>query len=84
MHPIYNDGLTFLPGHSIHESGDLTDTIYTATGLSLETNTVYYSSVLAYNKAGLVSWAFSDGVQVDTDPPLPGMLHDGEGQYVSS
>ncbi|XP_071088930.1 uncharacterized protein [Haliotis cracherodii] len=64
-------------GHSIHASGDLTTTSYTATGLSLHPNTVYYSSVLAYNKAGLVSWAYSDGVQVDVVPPVTGRVNDG-------
>ncbi|XP_048243311.1 uncharacterized protein LOC124141844 isoform X1 [Haliotis rufescens] len=64
-------------GHSIHASGDLTTTSYTATGLSLHPNTVYYSSVLAYNKAGLVSWAYSDGVQVDVLPPVTGRVKDG-------
>ncbi|XP_046557202.1 uncharacterized protein LOC124266452 [Haliotis rubra] len=64
-------------GHSIHESGDLTSTSYTATGLNLRPNTVYYCSVLAYNKAGLVSWAYSDGVQVDVMPPVAGRVKDG-------
>ncbi|XP_046562884.1 uncharacterized protein LOC124271767 [Haliotis rubra] len=64
-------------GHSIHESGDLTFTSHTATGLRLRPNTVYYCSVLAYNKAGLVRWAYSDGVQVDVIPPVAGRIMDG-------
>ncbi|XP_067663316.1 uncharacterized protein [Haliotis asinina] len=64
-------------GHSIHASGDLTSTSYTATGLRLRPNTVYYCSVLAYNEAGLVSWAYSDGVQVDVKPPVTGTVKDG-------
>ncbi|XP_071084119.1 uncharacterized protein [Haliotis cracherodii] len=74
----YRQYISTVPkGHSIHASGDLTSTSYTATGLSLRPNTIYYSSVLAYNKAGLVSWAYSDGVQVDVLPPEPGRVHDG-------
>ncbi|XP_046557193.1 uncharacterized protein LOC124266445 [Haliotis rubra] len=68
---------THTGGHSIHESGDLTSTSYTGAGLSLRPNTVYYCSVLAYNKAGLVSWAYSDGVQVDVIPPVAGRTKDG-------
>ncbi|XP_046561789.1 uncharacterized protein LOC124270793 [Haliotis rubra] len=66
-------------GHSIHKSEELTSASYTATGLILLPNTVYYCSVLAYNKAGLVSWAYSDGVQVDVMPPVAGRVKDGRG-----
>ncbi|XP_071082513.1 uncharacterized protein [Haliotis cracherodii] len=65
-------------GHSIHASDDLNTTKYTARGLSLQAATVYYSSVLAYNRAGLVSWAHSDGVRVDVLPPVAGRLDDGQ------
>ncbi|XP_067663255.1 uncharacterized protein [Haliotis asinina] len=64
-------------GHSIHASGNLNSTNYTVTGLSLRPNTIYYCSVMAYNEAGLVSWAYSDGVQVDVMPPVAGTVKDG-------
>ncbi|XP_071079258.1 uncharacterized protein [Haliotis cracherodii] len=66
-------------GYSIHESSGMTTTNCTLPGLSLESDTIYYSNILAYNKAGLVAWAFSDGVQIDVTPPVAGILEDGDG-----
>ncbi|XP_072034094.1 uncharacterized protein [Amphiura filiformis] len=41
----------------------------------------YFCSVRAYNKAGLHSIQSSDGFLVDTIPPLPGVVYDGEGLH---
>ncbi|XP_046570938.1 uncharacterized threonine-rich GPI-anchored glycoprotein PJ4664.02-like [Haliotis rubra] len=65
-------------GHNIHASDDLTTTTYTARNLSLQAATVYFSSVVAYSRAGLVSWAYSDGVRVDVLPPVAGTVSDGQ------
>ncbi|XP_046570853.1 uncharacterized protein LOC124279103 [Haliotis rubra] len=65
-------------GHNIHASDDLTTTSYTARNLSLQAATVYFSSVVAYSRAGLVSWAYSDGVRVDVLPPVAGTVSDGQ------
>ncbi|XP_046559286.1 uncharacterized protein LOC124268355 [Haliotis rubra] len=66
-------------GFSIHASSDMTATNCTVSGLSLESGTTYYSNVLAYNKAGLVAWTFSDGVQIDVTAPVAGTVEDGDG-----
>ncbi|XP_046345841.2 uncharacterized protein LOC124126446 [Haliotis rufescens] len=68
-------------GHSIHGSTDVTETRYTAAELILEPNTVYFSNVMVYNKAGLVSWSHSDGVQPDVKPPVSGHVQDGDGLH---
>ncbi|XP_067680773.1 uncharacterized protein [Haliotis asinina] len=66
-------------GYSIHSSSDMTATNCTVSGLSLESGTTYYSNILAYNKAGLVAWVFSDGVQIDVTAPVAGTVEDGDG-----
>ncbi|XP_046571088.1 LOW QUALITY PROTEIN: uncharacterized protein LOC124279320 [Haliotis rubra] len=66
-------------GYSIHASSDMTATNCTVSGLSLESGTTYYSNILAYNEAGLVAWAFSDGVQIDVTAPVAGTVEDGDG-----
>ncbi|XP_046553267.1 uncharacterized protein LOC124262767 [Haliotis rubra] len=63
-------------GFSIHASSDMTATNCTVSGLSLESGTTYYSNVLAYNKAGLVAWTFSYGVQIDVTAPVAGTVED--------
>ncbi|XP_067682774.1 uncharacterized protein [Haliotis asinina] len=68
-------------GHSTHASPDLEETSYTAAELILEPSTVYFTSVLVYNKAGLVSWSYSDGVQPDVEPPVSGHVKDGDGLF---
>ena len=42
----------------------LSATLTTLGGLSLDTNDVYYSTVVAYNEAGLFRAAYSDGFKV--------------------
>ena len=50
------------------------------TGLSLQSEQIYYSNVLAYNKAGLLTWDNSDGFFVDKAPPAGGIVNDGSGK----
>ncbi|XP_046570862.1 uncharacterized protein LOC124279115 [Haliotis rubra] len=69
----------FLPG----AAGILKYRVYISTSpgarkLSLQAATVYFSSVVAYSKAGLVSWAYSDSVRVDVLPPEAGTVSDGQ------
>ncbi|XP_064646780.1 uncharacterized protein LOC135499763 [Lineus longissimus] len=41
----------------------------------------YYSNVRACNKAGLCNERYSDGVLIDTFPPLTGVVNDGTGLH---
>jgi uncharacterized membrane protein YgdD (TMEM256/DUF423 family) len=51
----------------------------TATGLSLTEGGVYYVSVMAVDQAGNLSpAAVSDGVTLDSAPPTPGVVNDGD------
>ncbi|XP_041351012.1 uncharacterized protein LOC121369995 [Gigantopelta aegis] len=71
-------------GHNIHErhSASTTDsTWYRVTGISLKSEQIYYSNVLAYNRAGLVTWDNSDGFYVDNTPPAAGLVNDGRGLH---
>ena len=43
----------------------------------LVTGSTYYTTVRAKNTAGLFSWHTSDGVTVDTTPPVAGRINDG-------
>ncbi|XP_076085327.1 uncharacterized protein LOC143056126 [Mytilus galloprovincialis] len=45
--------------------------------LTLQDGHYYYINVLAFNKAGLSSLATSWAFQVDTTPPTPGQVYDG-------
>lgn len=49
------------------------------TSLSLTPYKTYYVSVRAYNKAGLYTTRYSDGVKVDDSPPIAGVVQDGQG-----
>ena len=49
----------------------------TVNGLSLQHNDTYYVSVLACNYAGLCTARSSDGVLVDTTPPVVHYVRDG-------
>ena len=49
----------------------------TLTGLSLQHNDTYYASVLVCNYAGLCTARSSDGVLVDTTPPVVHYVRDG-------
>jgi hypothetical protein len=49
----------------------------TLTGLSLQHNDTYYVTVLACNYAGLCTARSSDGVSVDTTPPVIHYVRDG-------
>ena len=42
-------------------------TLTTFDGLTLDSNDVYYSTVVAYNEAGLSTSAYSDGFKVNTN-----------------
>ncbi|XP_078597675.1 uncharacterized protein LOC144873854 [Branchiostoma floridae x Branchiostoma japonicum] len=55
-----------------------TVTSHTFTGLSLQSGKTYYTSVRAYNHAGLHSTFHSDGVMVDTVAPTAGVVFDGQ------
>ncbi|CAH1250566.1 Hypp8875 [Branchiostoma lanceolatum] len=55
-----------------------TATSHTFTGLSLQSGKTYYTSVRAYNYAGLHSTFHSDGVMADTVVPTPGVVVDGQ------
>ncbi|XP_035676037.1 uncharacterized protein LOC118415485 [Branchiostoma floridae] len=55
-----------------------TATSHTFTGLSLQSGKTYYTSVRAYNHAGLHSTFHSDGVMVDTVAPTAGVVFDGQ------
>ncbi|XP_055958832.1 uncharacterized protein LOC126829498 [Patella vulgata] len=71
-------------GHNVHETPTNiaeNEVVYTATGLNLQEAKEYYSTVLAYNKAGLVSWANSDGILIDNTPPTSGIIHDGDDMH---
>ncbi|XP_078664145.1 uncharacterized protein LOC144907216 [Branchiostoma floridae x Branchiostoma belcheri] len=56
-------------------------TNYTFSGLSLSPTKIYYSTVRAFNLAGLHTTYHSDGVIVDTAPPTAGVVHDGTGVH---
>ncbi|CAH1250571.1 Hypp8876 [Branchiostoma lanceolatum] len=56
-----------------------TATSHTFTGLSLQSGKTYYTSVRAFNYAGLHSTFHSDGVMVDTVAPTAGVVFDGRG-----
>eukprot|EP00058_Branchiostoma_floridae_P022359 XP_002607849.1 hypothetical protein BRAFLDRAFT_117284 [Branchiostoma floridae] len=56
-----------------------TATSHTFTGLSLQSGKTYYTSVRAYNHAGLHSTFHTDGVMVDTVAPTAGVVFDGQG-----
>ncbi|ESO88616.1 hypothetical protein LOTGIDRAFT_234474 [Lottia gigantea] len=69
-------------GHNIHR----TDTkvlpqqkSFSISELKLQENKIYYSTVLAFNKAGFCSWSTSDGIIIDSTPPSTGIIHDGLG-----
>ncbi len=47
--------------------------------LSLSGGTLYYSTVRAWNPSGLSTTSTSDGVMVDTTPPVAGYVNDGTG-----
>ncbi|XP_041351011.1 uncharacterized protein LOC121369994 [Gigantopelta aegis] len=71
-------------GHNIHErhSASTTEsTWYRVTGMSLKSEQIYYSNVLAYNRAGLVTWDNSDGFFVDNTSPAAGIVNDGRGLH---
>ncbi|XP_055958617.1 uncharacterized protein LOC130013975 [Patella vulgata] len=75
---------TYPQGHNVHQSSTRVPgntSIYTATNLNLQENREYYSTVLAYNKAGLLSWANSDGILIDNTTPTSGIIHDGNDIY---
>eukprot|EP00058_Branchiostoma_floridae_P022361 XP_002607851.1 hypothetical protein BRAFLDRAFT_117282 [Branchiostoma floridae] len=55
-----------------------TATSHTFTGLSLQSGKTYYTSVRAYNHAGLHSTFHTDGVMVDTVAPTAGVVFDGQ------
>ncbi|KAK2183533.1 hypothetical protein NP493_308g03123 [Ridgeia piscesae] len=46
-------------------------------GLTLDVSCMYYSTVVAYNDAGLFRSAYSDGFKVDVSPPVTGHVWDG-------
>lgn len=50
-----------------------------ASALNLEQHHRYYSLVRAVNVAGLQSWRSSDGMVIDSTPPIAGVVHDGPG-----
>ena len=57
------------------------DTTVTATELTLEDGTTYYTTVHAIDRAGNVSPdTTSTGVTVDTSPPKAGIINDGESE----
>ncbi|KAI8485724.1 hypothetical protein Bbelb_365580 [Branchiostoma belcheri] len=56
-------------------------TNYTFSGFSLSPTKTYYSTVRAFNLAGLHTTYHSDGVMVDTAPPTAGVVHDGTGVH---
>jgi hypothetical protein len=55
----------------------ITGTSATNSTLSLTNGTTYYVTVRATNGAGLTNTATSDGVTVDSTPPVAGMVNDG-------
>ncbi|KAI8507103.1 hypothetical protein Bbelb_155420, partial [Branchiostoma belcheri] len=56
-------------------------TNYTFSGLSLSPTKTYYSTVRAFNLAGLHITYHSDGVMVDIVSPKAGVVHDGTGVH---
>jgi outer membrane protein assembly factor BamB len=61
-----------------------TSATVTLTGLSLANGSIFYFSVKAFNRAGLVSAVgSSDGIKVDTTPPPPPTVID-DGEITSS
>ncbi|KAK2161993.1 hypothetical protein NP493_1549g00025 [Ridgeia piscesae] len=48
-------------------------------GLTMDSSDKYFSTVVAFNDAGLFKAAYSDGFKVDTTPPLTGHVWDGCG-----
>ncbi|ESO88602.1 hypothetical protein LOTGIDRAFT_234472 [Lottia gigantea] len=78
-------------GHNIHRSDSQLSPqqkSFSISGLKLQENKVYYSTVLAFNKAGFCSWSTSDGIIIDSTPPSTGIIHDGldhhDSEYQSS
>ena len=50
-----------------------------AAHLSLTPYKTYYISVRAYNRAGLYTTRYSEGLVVDNSPPVAGVVQDGQG-----
>jgi len=69
---------TIVIGYNIHDFILLdSDTEMTVTGLSLQHSRLYYSTIIAYNPMGMRAVSISDGFVVDTTPPIPGTVLDG-------
>ncbi|ESO88605.1 hypothetical protein LOTGIDRAFT_165389 [Lottia gigantea] len=78
-------------GHNIHRSDTKLSPqqkSFSISGVKLQEDKIYYSTVLAFNKAGLCSWSTSDGIIIDSTPPSTGIIHDGldphDSEYQSS
>ncbi|ESO83749.1 hypothetical protein LOTGIDRAFT_168990 [Lottia gigantea] len=73
-------------GHNIYRSDTKVSPqqkSFSISGLKLQENQIYYSTVLAFNKAGFCSWSISDGIIIDSTPPSTGIIHDGLGPHDS-
>ena len=62
----------------LSELGDTTSAV--ATGLTLQHGKKYYTRVVATSHIGLQTVMCSDGVVIDTTPPIPGQVQDGKGK----
>ncbi|XP_025085445.1 uncharacterized protein LOC112558907 isoform X2 [Pomacea canaliculata] len=74
---------TSVEGNDVHSSGPLSGNTesYYATGLSLREDTLYYTTVVAVGSSGLMSWDVSDGFMLDLQPPVAGLVLDGDGLH---
>ncbi|KAK3581574.1 hypothetical protein CHS0354_031921 [Potamilus streckersoni] len=71
-------------GHDIHyvdENLPPSATSYFISFMNWKPYTKYYSNVIAYSYAGRHRTESSDGFQLDTEPPNPGVVYDGIGLH---
>ncbi|XP_064643194.1 uncharacterized protein LOC135497317 isoform X2 [Lineus longissimus] len=64
-----------------HPVGTNTDAVADKFGVALRQGLTYYVTVTACNGVGLCSSASSDGVLIDSSPPISGLVHDGVGLF---
>ncbi|XP_064643830.1 uncharacterized protein LOC135497820 [Lineus longissimus] len=72
---------TFPGGEDIKPQQESTSSFMEFHNLSLTPGRQYYSNVRACNKAGLCNERHSDGVIIDLEPPLAGVVLDGPGLH---